>query len=162
MKYLQQREKIIQSYYKSELNPYSGCACFIGNLLDNKDEWCYYRFFKEGSWRLSDESVLDEEFGNMKEFLQREVDSFYSPEDILKLESNFLKIIRKETIGIGNTIEGRSKNTVMIHPNYEEALFEAMDSTLDLLLEIHIKNNDISVLELEKPVFTKRNLELSH
>lgn len=31
----EQYNKIVNAYLKGELNPWDGCACFVGNLLNN-------------------------------------------------------------------------------------------------------------------------------
>ncbi len=147
MKYLEQREKIIQAYYNKKLNPYVCEACFCGNLLNNKNGW---GFIRPGN--LSGNQVLCYDKESLKlgeDVIKMESNQFYSNQNILDIENNFLKILYE---GCG---EDRKR-----HPNYEEVLFEAMDSTLDLLLEIHKANGDTSVLELEKPQFNKRNLQL--
>ena len=155
MKYLEQREKVIQAYYNNELNPYNECACFIGNLLNNSDEWSACRK-PTGVWEWVKGVLIENNespnYQYSKSFIEEESNNFYKVKDIIDLESNFLQTIYKH-------IKCDSMNDTKKHPNYEEALFLAMDSTLDLLLEIHKRNGDESVLDLEKPVFNKRQLE---
>lgn len=156
MEYLKQREKIVQAYFKNKLNPYSGCACFVGNLLNNTTKWTQCRVFTDDDGFLASDKVEITKLAQFKYYLRNESNSFYTPEQIIKLETNFLKTIRDNTVkGVMDSIDDAFQ-----HPNYEEALFKAMDSTLDLLLEIHIANGDKSVIELEKPVFVKRELKL--
>jgi hypothetical protein len=44
---------------------------------------------------------------------------------------------------------------IRTHPNYEEALFNAFSSTLDMLKEIHITLGE----DVESYTFTKRQLQ---
>ena len=156
MEYLKQREKIIQAYYNNELNPYVCNACFVGNLLNNKSDWSYCRYMNNSGYgKLLINGDFSNLYENAEKVIKKESNGFYSPEDIFEIESNFLKTIYKNTSIVYLASPEEFKN----HPNFEEALFLAMDSTLDLLMEIHKKNGDKSVLELEKPVFTKRTLE---
>jgi hypothetical protein len=105
----------------------------------------------------------------------------YTPDEIYALESNFLKVIVENLEydshfdGEGNDIYmaqvGIPKDTENMtgkrddynfysrkdNPKYEDALFKAFESTLEMLKGIHQAKGEI--IE-ETPAFVKRNLEL--
>lgn len=37
--YRQAYDKIIEAYFKDQIQPYNACFCFCGTLCDNSDEW---------------------------------------------------------------------------------------------------------------------------
>ena len=142
MTYSVARDRILQAYYKDELNPYNHCACFIGNVLDGGDwAWCRNGYGNVDPFELASiQWILDKG------------DGVYTPQDIMDMEKNFLTIInqncQKRTDSIGFPTNKK-------HPNYENALFLAMDSTLDMLKACHELAGEI----IDPPVFVKRKME---
>lgn len=136
--YKEQFDKITRAYIENKLDPYNGCACFIGNLLNNTSSWGNYRCYFPGGKSLT---------------YRDEVICGYNMVDITDMENNFLRTIEHKTctrpLYAGGTLE------VTHHDNYENALFEAMESTLDILKQIHIRDGEIID---ETPEFKKRQL----
>lgn len=133
LSYKQQFDKLTEAYIQDRVQPYSGCACFIGNLLDGRSEWLNCRGgydFSKGDY----DSILV--FVDLGEW------NGYTSMEIIEMEKLFLGIIYKEWSikGIG----------------WEDALFEAFEKTLELLKEIHTSHGE--VIE-ETPAFNKRQLQ---
>jgi hypothetical protein len=151
--YKQQFDRLTRAYINDEVDPYKGCACFIGNLLGKGFSWevarefnghgkSYVRNIEEHPWAVDGINAIKEASEGM-----------YTPDDIVRMENNFLYIIESQT----NYLE---KSVIFIeeirtHPNYEEALFNAFSSTLDMLKEIHITLGE----DVESYTFTKRQLQ---
>lgn len=141
----EQYNKITKAYYKNELNPMDGCACFIGTLLNNDNSWeavrlCdtrlgyFYESFKITmmynekleTWVTKEEAII---------FITKTSENLYSVKNIIDMENNFLGIWDK-----GNKTE--------------DSLFKAMESTLEMLKEIHISKGEV----IQDYNFTKREL----
>lgn len=58
----EQYNKIVTAYMKNELDPFSNCACFVGNLINNRPEWSLIRNFKRGD---VDSMPTEEEFNRL-------------------------------------------------------------------------------------------------
>lgn len=43
--FLEQYDKVTRAYFDGTLNPFNSCACFIGNILNDKGEWAWARTF---------------------------------------------------------------------------------------------------------------------
>jgi len=129
--YKEQRDKIIEAYFKDEIKPFDAKFCFCGTLNNNNSAWVRRRFHYS-------------------------LDEFYEMEKALYsgLKSVGLKII-------GRLSNRESINDIQnwqncdIHPNYENALFGGMSAALDVLKEIH-RNRGENVDEETTP-FIKRN-----
>jgi len=141
--FITQYNKIVNAYLKNELKPCLPCACFVGNLLNNTREWIQARGLdfevlnSQDLWIKEGKSCILEEGGGV-----------YTPEDIFKLESNFMKCIYGEDlIKCEDDFE---------EGEFEEAIYQAMESTLLILKEIHISKGEM----VEDYIFTKRNLEI--
>jgi hypothetical protein len=125
----QQFDKITIAYFENRLNPMDACACFIGNLLNGKEDWIDCRLGMSGS---PEKFRLDLTEKNALRTIEIESDGLYSPMDIIEMEWNFLYIWK----------DGLKT---------EESLFDAMDSTLDMLKKIHeSKGEVIGAIELKK------------
>lgn len=130
--YNQAYDKIIQAYFKDEIEPYNSDFCFCGTVSNGK---CWFRGecenyypsqFKEMEFALLDNIRLGTLGGN---------DIYFAPpfaEDL-----------------------GRIRIEVKNHPNYEEALFIGMCAALNVLKEIHRSRGE-NVDDV--PAFTKRPL----
>ncbi len=139
--YRQAYDRIVDAYFKNELNPFKDCACFIGNLLGDSI-WGHCRNYIASESQLKEGNELISSFG-------------YTLIQIGEMEDNFLNVIIHSTTRHGKQTRPRSFNTFYIDKyggNYEDALFDAMSSTLDMLKKIHEDNGEI----IDAPVFKKR------
>lgn len=140
----EQYDKIVSAYLKDTLNPYDGCACFIGNLLNNENTWEYARhlitpkftdapcYSKDLKCIINPDKNILSIGTNFIKYISR---GFYTIDNILKLEENFLRKYN----------DGRN----------EDSLYEAMASTLEILRKIHEEKGEI----VKDYVFNKRVLE---
>ncbi len=109
-KFVDQFHKITLAYFEDSLRPFSPCNCFIGHLLNNSSDWNKLRTVDHETKKYCPiaPGLLDPTFG------------FYSMEEICRIENNFLA-----------TYMDRAGNVS------DESLFNAVNTTLDLLKEIH-------------------------
>lgn len=116
----EQSEKIIQAYLKCEIYPLNPCACFVGNLLNNKKEWI------EGRSASNCGMVNSNKIQQFVAIacINQESNNLYTLQEILELEKNFM---------VGCSIGG----------SYENAIFNAMISTLEMLKQIHISKGEV-------------------
>jgi hypothetical protein len=136
----QQYQKIVSAYYKNELNPFSGCACFIGNLLNNNSNWEGCRTFKsQGQSYLDD--LHDDWVEEARWAITEESYGLYTPQDIIDLENNFLKNL--------------DYDAYLNRQCVEDEIFNAMVSTLEMLRKIHESKGEI----VKDYNFTKRQLQ---
>jgi hypothetical protein len=159
LKYKEARERIIQAYMKEELNPQSECACFIGNLLGRSRNWkyattnesiyAYSRSTESINKRILYSISVDEATISAqacKRIGKDLLDTYgYTPEQITRLENHFLSCTPSGTFWDPIYCQ-------ILTP--EDDLFTAMESTLDMLRDIHIENGE--VIEDDIPVFVKR------
>lgn len=132
--YAEQYEKIVQAYLKEQLQPFIECACFIGNLLNGKREWSRARrpdtphVHREFEEFVSPDLVLIPSVGPNVSIglhcIKEEGGGMYEVKDIIAMEQNFLRIYNKGD-------------------KSEDALFEAMCSTLEMLRQVHIDKGEI-------------------
>lgn len=153
----EQFDKLTEAYIRNEVNPWSPCQCWVGNLLNNQSGWI------DGRWMLGkvkspenipawigidDKAEIMRLVHNARSCVKEQSNGLYTLEEIVELEAIFMTGM--EAFGASITIP---KNPT---PEYEEALFKAFEKTLDRLKEIHIaKGENID----ESPVFTKRQLK---
>lgn len=129
--FIEQYNKVTKAYMNNELKPLDSCACFIGNMLNNKSEnWTFCREFNP----LKNPNYS---FILIPNLMEKEY-NFYTSEEIYKLERNFLLM---SYCGFFNSLT-------------EESLFKAMESTLDMLKKIHESKGEI----VEEYSFKKREL----
>lgn len=121
--------KITEAYISGKLEPCNSCACFIGNMLNGKYGW-------------ADKRILSNPIIALKPDEYETVFGFYTMSEIVSMEENFLHTI--------NLSDGQKSN------KYEDTLFMAMETTLDMLKSIHESKGEIID---EAPVFTKRQLQ---
>lgn len=153
--YTEQREKIVQAYLKCELDPFDNCACFVGNLLNNKSQWRDAVLEYGEASEFKDYATVDQmdiSIGNIAIMLESK--GMYTAEDIADLEYEFLEIIDENTFRQSVGYQGIGRKKTLLHPNYENALFEAMEITLESLRKIHARKGDLTAIEipLEKRV----------
>jgi hypothetical protein len=139
--YQEQWQNITSAYVNNEMDPYQCEACFVGNLLRNP-VWALIRDCNTATGN----GQLESSFSCLEEYLHG-----YTPEEILSLENNFLKILYEET-GKPKILVLRGPNGVVkSHPNYENALYKAMVSTLEILRNIHIsRGENVDEIPLQK------------
>lgn len=128
----QQYQKIVQAYYRNELKPFSGCACFVGNLLNNKDGWEEVRIARALVAKLP--PVLNENgwsYSEGVECIQKESKGLYTPLEIATLEHVFI---------MRYVNEGGKMDTY--EPLHEDALFQAMSAALQHLKDLHISKGE--------------------
>lgn len=136
----EQYNKITSAYYKDELKPMNGCACFVGNLLNNNGAWEGTRCYLEN--RLNDMELPRAKHGRYQ--ISIESGGLYTPEDILLMEHNFLRKCFDTNL---NMFRQSGIAT-------EERLFEAMVSTLELLRKLHESKGEV----VKDYHFTKREI----
>lgn len=159
--YKQQFDLLTAAYINGDVNPYDCKACFIGNLLQGA-LWAIAHYRNKhwvGTTKL---------FGDGIKFIEKRG---YSYDETTAMEENFLKIIAENTGGGdplhagGQEIQSQPDGSFKIisinrrekHSNYEDALFKAFESTLEMLRKIHESKGDFSANET--PAFTKRVLK---
>lgn len=141
--YREQYDKIIEAYFRDEIEPYDGNFCFCGTLAGG----CVY-------WSRHD--IEPSDFRDFETYK-------YTTLQFARMEDALLLTIRKETVGY--SLDGEhfkqlyalsyfgERETIKRHSNYETALFNGMCAALDVLRQIHIERGE-NVDEV--PVFTKR------
>jgi hypothetical protein len=144
----EQFDKITMAYFDDTLEPYTNCACFIGNLLGG-EKWAWCR----GDWGVVDKSINSDYVDEGIKFILRSSNGLYTPLQIFQMEKNFLTIISKNTSGSDDLDDSIDEN--LEHEDYEHALFLAMDSTLDMLRKIHEAKGEV----IESFEFKKRELQ---
>lgn len=132
----EQFDKITTAYIKDELEPYQDCACFVGNLLNNTTTWAFCRRQVMTSGKTYEQCKWNESL--LADTIQKEAGGFYTPEEILRLEGNFMQFLYNATLGTST----------------EDIIFSAMDSTLDMLRKIHESKGEV----IEDYKFEKRQL----
>lgn len=161
--YKEQYNKLTEAYINLKVNPFTGCNCFVGNLLGN-GQWEFARWYSSIiDKRIPlNKCIREEKLSDVKPGILGQ----YSVLDILELERTFLtKFIdyihaerfcvdlRQYFREIGGTIEEWEN----YETKQEEGLFLAFEAALSVLRKIHIKNGE--TLDNE-PTFVKRELKL--
>lgn len=120
--YKTQFDKLTRAYINGEVDPYKSCACFVGNLLGGSAwEDCRINFGKI----ISQEN--EKKYTSLQ-FINLMSNGFYSAQDIVDMEREFLFVIAKNTVGlesIGSEFSLGFAGPKINHPNYENALFLA-------------------------------------
>lgn len=136
--YKTQFDKLTRAYIANDVKPYDACACFIGNLLNNSNNWC----FRDGSW--DERFSVNESFRSIiEQTLRLQAGGLYTPEEIFSMEALFLK-----------TFSNR-KHEDFNYQESEQSLFDAFCVTLDLLKQIHESKGEVIT---ETLAFNKREL----
>lgn len=113
--YQQAYNKIIDAYYKDEINPFNEEFCFCGTLSPNSN-WSRSPYFKTPI--LEYYPYSKEEYGRMEKALFSK-----------------LKKCRWQKIGL---VDYPSEN-----PFTEDELFAGMSAALDVLKQIHIERGEV-------------------
>ena len=111
--YIEARDKIWNAYFRDEITPIYSCACFVGNLLGEKDTW----------WMGREACRIDYEnpIAAMTDRAFVEKNGMYSAEEILSMEAAFMKCYPSQG---------------------EEKLFAGMLAALEVLKQIHRDRGD--------------------
>ena len=111
----QQFDKIVGAYLRNELNPMHSCACFVGNLLNNNNNW---------------------NFGGKtaKDCLLKEANNLYTMDEIKELEHEFMYTPEKPGM-YWYDMTGKVLD--------EQGLYEAMERTLLKLKQLHESKGEI-------------------
>ena len=80
--------KIVNAYLNDQLVPCSPCACFVGNLLNNRKTWIQVRGL---DFVVDNKKTEYVEEG--KACILEQGGGFYTPEDIIGMEALFMKSI---------------------------------------------------------------------
>jgi len=145
IKYQIQFDKIVNAYMQNKMTPLKPCGCFIGNLLNNNENWIWGR-------ALIYNSILtpfEEEQSTL--CLLKEAQGMYTIKEIIDIEATFLNII-------SGTGDSRELPAPQFDPNskgYEERLFKGMEAALEHLKKLHQEKGE--VIE-DNPIFSKREL----
>lgn len=137
--YKEQFDKLTRAYINNEVKPFDHCACFIGNLLNGKDEWFHCKMMLG---RINPEK---EEYDIGKQVIDEESNGLYTPEEIIDLEYTFMCEYQD---GDGHRCDSVS----------EERLFTAFENGLEHLKQIHISKGENIEEQFE---FKKRELVLN-
>jgi hypothetical protein len=130
--YRQAYDKIIEAYFKDEIEPFIPSFCFCGTLNCNKAE--YWQ-----GWSDKTSGI------------------FYEGDELQKMEDALI-----DTLSKGMEIDCREDldtDELKDNPKYEVALFDAMSAALDVLKQIHKERGE--KVDEDIPVFTQRKLTLS-
>ena len=176
---------LTEAYISGEVDPWNCEACFVGNLLGGSNKWSFPTTLlrivgaaahspkskNEGGWikGINKSHIRDYKLLNGGEIAMGILyinKLGYTVDEIHELEYNFLNIIDQNTTDSHDIYEtysnayDKSKPRILksTHPNYENALFLAFESTMDMLKEIHrSKGEDVDNLL----VFKKRQLAVA-
>ena len=152
--YKEQFDKLTEAYIHNKVEPYTACACFVGNLLNRTSNWISGRGMAAGEtmedWNikhprapLSQELVEKATYVSQQSITENS-GGLYTLREIIDLEKVFLDALE------GNCSEDDN--------SYEEYLFKAFELTLAKLKEIHESKGEIVDAP---PVFIKRQLVTS-
>lgn len=140
MNFIKQLDKISRAYYSNQLDPWSSCGCFVGNLLNNKDAWANGRDVFRAV-------PLSGNIDFAETCVKKESNGFYTFQEILDLEHNFL-------------IKVYPPNDKYDHPFNklnitEDTLYDGIVSTLNMLKKLHeSKGEKVGGFRLEKRVLS--------
>ena len=105
--YEQQRQKIIDAYFKNEIRPMSPQFCFCGALSP------------DSNWDKANEKYP------------------YTVEEYARMEGGLLKPLNRYGLLFRNVTKPFTDMVTEFHEEYEEKLFIGMCAALDVLKEIH-------------------------
>lgn len=134
--FIEQYDKIVTAYLKNELDPFLCKACFVGNLLNNMEEWLECRVLDQ---MTKPRRTFDFYFDMGKRCIDNQSNGLYTPNEIIELERNFLTVLLTN-LPVNN---GYCKNYWNKVYNQEDRLYAAMESTLIMLREVHESKGEI-------------------
>lgn len=133
--YEQQWQKITEAYTNNKLEPYVSCACFIGNLLNNTDDWSMGRICTDyqSPFLVIRQASRDSEYcdvdGAIKSIMEQS-EGMYTLSQIIEMEQTFLR-----------AIAGDEHN--------EDKIFQGMVLSLEALRKIHEAKGDPTAKEIK-------------
>jgi hypothetical protein len=143
----QQFDKLTEAYINGQVDPYTSCGCFVGNLLNGNTKWDEARSFE----KLISNNPLDECFlpialcegekgiDLIDKVIQKEAEGFYSRIEILQLERSFMLTYQQH----GGVSPSEAISRRIRYEINEESLFKAFEVTLDLLKQIHESKGEV-------------------
>lgn len=145
--YREQYDKIVGAYLRNELDPSDCWACFVGNLLNNTGNWARGRDVYSG---IAGVGIFNG-FEEAVECVLTNSNGLYTLQEVATLERKFLDILMIGRLGGYNSayvsgVDGAD--------TYEDRLFNAMETTLVSLRELHESKGEV----IEDYVFQKREL----
>lgn len=144
--YRQAYDKIIEAYFKDEIQPMNPDFCFCGTL-SGSNGWA-------GPRDEQDKSRINYRDKQLP-FIPSEHN--YSRKEYVEMERAILSELRSCGIfEIGRDAGDWAGHLQQNAPNYEDALFNGMCAALDVLKEIHRSRGEN--VDEEIPAFTKREL----
>lgn len=149
----EQYDKIVGAYLRDELDPWSACGCFVGNLLNNAVHWTGCKI----GITIAPAAYLPLGVKTMQargcQIVLEESGGLYTPIEIIELEDNFLysqgRLVSKRGLHIMLPTKGNNSSNIQEHK-----LFKAMESTLLMLKRIHESKGEV----VEDYSFSKREL----
>lgn len=146
--YQQSYDKLTAAYIHGQVEPWSLCFCFVGNLLNNTSQWgnCRLIDISNSEGVLIPQCVIDKQDAQIfeKSLLSIKVESqgTYTPIEIANLEAIFMHTYMKNK-GFHGKISGFDPGPDnLVIPQHEEALWLAFVAGLEKLKEIHIAKGE--------------------
>lgn len=129
----EQFDKLTRAYIEGKVNPYSHCACFVGNLLNESEVW---RDIRTGCRSLSHllSPINDFEARWSARAIKTISQGTYTYRQIATLEVLFITTFEEHC---GRSVSERFIPKWNEYENSEEALFIAFEKTLELLKAMH-------------------------
>lgn len=118
-------KKLYTAFHDNTLNPECCKQCAVGNILDNSESWKHLSD-RHGSLELNYVGLVNQKFG--KRF------SGYTPLELLKIESSFLK-------GCGYSLPLNHRGIRPENPTDKDTLFEGLCAVIDCLCKLDGINN---------------------
>jgi hypothetical protein len=149
IQFQKQYDKLVKAYLENKVRPNDGCACFIGNLLNEKDDWTYLserkpylleRFKDCFTFQDTFDKVCTDGREKALQCILTESDNTYTPQEIAELEHVFMSKVSKNDAGFWYVTE--------------DMLYDAFEAALLKLKEIHEAKGEI----VESYIFKKREL----
>ncbi len=113
-------KKLYVAFHNNELHPECCKSCAVGNILDNTDSWKYLTNI-HGSLKLNYVGLVHQNLG--RKF------NGYSPQELLQIESKFLK-----GCGYNGALDGKTKKPV--NPTDKDILFNGLCSVISFLCHL--------------------------
>lgn len=131
----QQFDKLTEAYIRGEVNAFTGCECFNGNLENRTTQWT--------------------EVKGGKNIISPNVN--YTGLQYTEMEHAFMEPIRvflRRNVHSGSSktwIDDYNKSSV-VNADYEAALFQGFQDAIEILRQIHISRGE----EVDDRAFVKR------
>lgn len=144
MNYKESYDKVIDAYFKDEIQPYHPRFCVCGNLSNKSENWGRSGY-SNPELRKVEAALLVTIHAETVGFIG---DPIFVEDHSYGMEGNHLAFYERAQANGG-------EYEILNHPNYENALFKGMCAALNVLKEIHrSRGEDVDNL----PALTKREL----